>query len=289
MVDETFIGDVLYSDTKNKQKKLTVNSHKTVQPVAFMRLGLFVPKPRNSTEPSPVIDASELLSKLELARAEGYDNVSIVGPRLDMDTDFKVWIGIIHAFSKYGLTSNKITLRLTEFAKDCGFPSKRLSTSLRKEIHASLIKLRSKTISFQRGNDAKSVYATGLLKVGGFDAGRDEIILEADEKLWELYQFDHLVLMSQIAIKALPKKEAAQALYTFIESLPSRPAPISFERFRDRLNLTSEVKEQNRAIKTAISHLQKIGYLDADIVKKGKENYLIIHGRRPKLVIQEEK
>lgn len=283
MTDKSFIADALYSDMITKEKQLTVNSNNTVQPVALMRLGVFVPKPTKSQGENNIVDASELFSQLEIAKAEGYDNINISGPRLDMDCDFKVWIGVIYAFSKYGLNSNKIELRFTEFAKGCGFASKRIDARLRSSIHESLGKLRNKSVSFKRGADVRSSYQTGLLKTGYFDADKDIVQLEADEKLWELFQLDYRVLLQQHAIKALPKKEAAQAIYTFIESLPANPVPVGFQRLRERLSLTSSVSEQNRTIKKALEQLQKIGYLEFSLVRKERENYLIIHKRNPKL------
>ena len=283
MKDNKFISDVLYADNESKSKELTVNQNNSVQPVAFMRLGIFVPKPKKSNAPSPALDASSELIKLEIARAEGYDSVQIVGPRLDMDTDFKVWVGIIRAFSKYGLNSNRIRMKFSEFAKDCGFTSKRLDSALRAEIHESLIKIRSKTISFKRGKDTRGSYTTGLLKMGLFDADTDVVELEADERLWDLYEANHLVLLQQHAIKVLPRKEAAQAIYTFIESLPNNPAPVSFGRLRERLSLISEIKEQNRVVKRAVEQLIDIGYLQATVKKDGQENFLLIHSRNPKL------
>ncbi|HGW7099969.1 TPA: replication protein RepA, partial [Escherichia coli] len=89
----------------------------------------------------------------------------------------------------------------------------------------------------KRGKDAKGGYQTGLLKVGRFDADLDLIELEADSKLWELFQLDYRVLLQHHALRALPKKEAAQAIYTFIESLPQNPLPLSFARIRERLAL----------------------------------------------------
>ncbi|EJK3611997.1 protein RepA, partial [Escherichia coli] len=44
-MDKSFISDILYADIESKAKELTVNSNNTVQPVALMRLGVFVPKP----------------------------------------------------------------------------------------------------------------------------------------------------------------------------------------------------------------------------------------------------
>ncbi|ELY2473245.1 RepB family plasmid replication initiator protein [Cronobacter sakazakii] len=285
-MNQTLISDILYADIESKAKELTVNSNNTVQPVALMRLGVFVPKPTKNQAERSEIDASKVFSQLEIAQAEGYDNIKIIGPRLDMDTDFKVWIGVIYSFSKYGLSSNTIRLSFQEFAKACGFPSKRLDGKLRNTIHDSLGRLRDKRISFKRGN-AKKSYNTGLLKTGGFDAEADVIELEADSKLWEIFQLDYRVLLQHHALKALPKKEAAQAIYTFIESLPARPIPISFERIRERLALMSSVSEQNRTIKKAIEQLKTIGYLDCTIEKKGRENFIIVHSRNPKLKLPE--
>ncbi len=234
-MNQSFISDILYADIESKAKELTVNSNNTVQPVALMRLGVFVPKPSKSKGESKEIDATKAFSQLEIAKAEGYDDIKITGPRLDMDTDFKTWIGVIYAFSKYGLSSNTIQLSFQEFAKACGFPSKRLDAKLRLTIHESLGRLRNKGIAFKRGKDAKGGYQTGLLKVGRFDADLDLMIeLEADSKLWELFQLDYRVLLQHHALRALPKKEAAQAIYTFIESLPQNPLPLSFARIRER-------------------------------------------------------
>ncbi|EGF5296079.1 RepB family plasmid replication initiator protein [Escherichia coli] len=233
------------------------------------------------------MDATNAFSQLEIAKAEGYDDIKITGPRLDMDTDFKTWIGVIYAFSKYGLSSNTIQLSFQEFAKACGFPSKRLDAKLRLTIHESLGRLRNKGIAFKRGKDAKGGYQTGLLKVGRFDADLDLIELEADSKLWELFQLDYRVLLQHHALRALPKKEAAQAIYTFIESLPQNPLPLSFARIRERLALQSAVGEQNRIIKKAIEQLKTIGYLDCSIEKKGRESFVIVHSRNPKLKLPE--
>ncbi len=282
MKNNNFLPNFLYSDLEEREKALTVNSQKTVQPVALMRLGVFVPKPSRTTPTASVVDASEMLANLDIARAEGFDDIKIIGPRLDMDTDFKVWIAIIHSFSIYGLSSNKIRLKFSEFAGYAGFSSKRLTKQLRESVHMSLQRLRSKTLSFRRSSGTTASYNTGLLKVGYFDSEADVVELEADEKLWELYS-DYRVLLQQQALKALPKKEVAQALYTFIESLPTKPAPVAFARLRERLALTSQVKDQNRVIKKAIEQLIEIDYLEADIQKKGKENYLLIHKRNPKL------
>lgn len=150
--------------------------------------------------------ASELFSQLNIAKAEGYDNINIAGPRLDMDCDFKVWIGVICAFSKHGLNSNKIELKFTDFAKGCGFSAKRLDSRLRNAIHGSLGKLRNMSVSFKRVKEVRGSSQTGLLKTGYFDADKDIVRLEADEELSELFQLDYRVLLQQHAIKAFQKK-----------------------------------------------------------------------------------
>lgn len=271
---------------ENTNKVLTVTNNATVQPVALMRLGVFVPKPaRKKGMLAAPIDASNHLSKLEFARAEGYDDVLITGERLDMEIDFKVWIGIVHSFSKYGLHSNTITIPYLTFAKLCGFSAKRLGKKLKADIKNSLAKIRNKGITFSKKDSVGSAYITGLLKTGQLDVDKNIVILEADSSIWELYQIDYKILLQLNVIKELQQKETAQAIYTFIEALPQNPAPLSFSRIRDRLDLKSAKKEQNRTIKNAIAHLQKIGYLSCSIVKRegDKENYVIIHSRNPKL------
>lgn len=140
----------------------------------------------------------------------------------------------------------------------CRFESKRFDSRLRKSISEALTRIRGKTITFTRSDSEglQKVSVTGLLKTGELDFANDQVELEADQRLWELYQTDYTVLLRHKPINALTRKEAAQALYTFIESLPTNPVPISFKRIRDRLSLLSPVKEQNRIIKLALKQLQ---------------------------------
>lgn len=89
--------------TTGEVVKLDVNSTSTVQPVALMRLGLFVPTLKSTGKSKAnrknVTDATEELVQLSIAKSEGYTDVKITGSRLDMDTDFKVWLGIIRSMS----------------------------------------------------------------------------------------------------------------------------------------------------------------------------------------------
>lgn len=46
--------------------------------------------------------------------------MEITGPRLDMDNDFKTWVGVIHSFARHKVIGDKVELSFVEFAKLCG-------------------------------------------------------------------------------------------------------------------------------------------------------------------------
>jgi hypothetical protein len=264
---------------------LTPNSSNTVQPVALMRLGLFVPTlkstARGRTGLMASMDVTNELSQLSLVKAEGYENIKITGARLDMDSDFKTWVGIIHAFARHKIIGDSVSLPFVEFVKLCGIPSARSSARLRKRLDSSLARIATNTLSFS--NKAGDYYVTHLVQSAKYSPKTDLVTIQADPKIFELYQFDRKVLLQLRAINALSRKESAQALYTYIESLPSNPAPVSLARLRARLNLTSRVITQNATVRKAMEQLRDIGYLDYSEVKRGKIVYFIIHERRPKL------
>ncbi len=83
------------------------------------------------------------------------------------------------------------------------------------------------------------------------------------------------------AINALKRRESAQVLYTFIESLPRDPAPISLARLRARLNLKSPVFSQNQTVRRAMEQLREIGYLDYTEILRGRTKFFCIHYRPP--------
>ncbi|MEW2741621.1 RepB family plasmid replication initiator protein [Providencia rettgeri] len=263
---------------------LTPNSNNTVQPVALMRLGLFVPTLKSTNRSKrnlmSVMDATDELKQLTIAKSEGYTNIKITGERLDMDNDFKTWVGIIHSFAKHKVIGDKVTLKFVDFVKLCGIPSSRSSKRLRERLDESLRRIVSTTLSFT--NDSKA-YHTHLVQSAYYDMKADTVTIQADPKIFELYQFDHKVLLQLRAINELARKESAQALYTFIESLPSNPAPVSMARLRARLNLKSRVNTQNATVRRALEQLKEIGYLDCTETKKGKAVYFLIHERTPKL------
>lgn len=276
--------DAIPEPESDTQRKLTVTTHSSVQPAVLMKMGVFVPTKKKGTEAEP-INASSALSKLEYAKKEGYTDVVITGPRLNLSTDFKVWMGIIHSFSRCedALKGNVITLKFSEFARNCQYPNKRFDSRLRKEIRDSLARIRGKTITFSR-DGATKVHITGLLKTAQFDIESNTIVLEADEKLWELYSDDNLTLLRKKPLYALPRKEAAQAIYTFIAALPAQPIPLSFKRLRERLLLPSSKGEQNRTIRNALEDLRKIGYLDYELDKNDDKEFVVkIKSRNPTL------
>lgn len=129
-----------------------------------------------------------------------------------------------------------------------------------------------------------------LINSVDYNEQKKTIIFHAEPKLSELYRFDHKVLLQLKVINQLPRKETAQALYTFIESLPTKPAPISLARLRARLNLsTNNVSSQNQTIRNGLKSLQELGYLDYSEVKRGRSVYIQIHNRNPKLKVTENK
>ncbi|EGV2900802.1 replication initiation protein [Salmonella enterica] len=271
--------------TTGEVVKLDVNSTSTVQPVALMRLGLFVPTLKSTGKSKAnrknVTDATEELVQLSIAKSEGYTDVRITGSRLDMDTDFKVWLGIVRSMSEYGVKKDTLELSFVEFVKMCGFDSRRSNKKMRDRISNSLFKLASVTLQFQ--SETKG-WTTHLVQSAFYDINEDIVEIKAEPKLFELYHMDRRVLLRLKAIDALQRKESAQALYTYIESLPQNPAPISMKRMRDRLNLTSNVYTQNHTVRKAMEQLRDIGYLDYTEFKRGRATYFSVHYRNPKLI-----
>ncbi|ENF5660225.1 RepB family plasmid replication initiator protein, partial [Escherichia coli] len=152
---------------------------------------------------------------------------------------------------------------------------------MRDRISNSLFKLASVTLKFQ--SETKG-WTTHLVQSAYYDINEDIVEIKAEPKLFELYHMDRRVLLRLKAIDALQRKESAQALYTYIESLPQNPAPISMKRMRDRLNLTSNVYTQNHTVRKAMEQLRDIGYLDYTEFKRGRATYFSVHYRNPKLI-----
>lgn len=259
----------------------------TVQPVALMRLGLFVPNTDHAKSKGSVntvksnVDASEDLYHLEVVKREGYKDISIRSERLDMATDFRVWLGIIRSIYDNGTFAGRLKLPFTKFLQNCGFDSKRSNKGMKKRIDDSLMRLRGVTIQFR--NDSGSL-TTGLVNSAFYDMSKNEVEIEGDERLSDLYQMDYKVYLRLKAIDHLPRKESAQALYTFIESLPKDPAPVSMKRLRERLRLKSRTAYQNHIVRKALEELKDINYLEYSEFKRGRSVYFNITRRNPNLL-----
>lgn len=263
--------------------ELTPNSNKTVQPVALLRLSVFTPvSPRERGKRDFLIDASEELSSLEVARREGYTDIKIQGAKLNMSTDFKTWVGIISAFSTYGFSSDKITLPFTEFARMCGLRPTDINQRARKRLFDSMFNIASVTLSF-RAKDSNRGMVSHLVQKAELNFDTDQVEIVGDSNLWELYRYDHKVLLGLKALSELSRKEAAQSLYIYFESMPAGTLYISLKRLRERLAMQSRVCDQNVVVRRAMADLVAIGYLDFSEVKKGREVQFIIHSRSPKL------
>lgn len=266
---------------------LNPTANATVQPVALMRLGLFVPntdhaKSKNSVSTvKSTVDASEDLYHLEVVKREGYKDISIRSERLDMATDFRVWLGIIRSIYDNGTFAGKLKLPFTKFLQNCGFDSKRSNKDMKKRIDDSLMRLRGVTIQFR--NDFGSL-TTGLVNSAQYNMEKNEVEIEGDDRLADLYQMDYKVYLRLKAIDHLPRKESAQALYTFIESLPKDPAPVSMKRLRERLRLKSRVAYQNHIVRKALAELKEINYLEYSEFKRGRSVYFNVTKRNPNLI-----
>ncbi|EAB6124474.1 protein RepA [Salmonella enterica] len=283
MSDNNFFPLIEVFTSDGEAHQLTVTSTSSIQPAILLRLGVFVPGTRALPKGQiQGIDVSAAFSQLEFARKEGYDEVRIFGERLNISTDFSVWMGVIGAFSKYGMSSNIIDIPFTEFASLCQYDSRQFNKRLRDTIFDALTRIGTKTVQFKSKKTGNKFF-TQLLKNGKYTRETDMVTLQADERLWELYQIDYNILLRKRPYHMLKGKEVAQTLYTFIASLPDNPAPLRFDRIIERLNLTSPVKEQNRLIKAALKQLQDIGYIEYSIVKDGRTLTLLIHKRNKKL------
>ncbi|WP_251991173.1 RepB family plasmid replication initiator protein [Escherichia coli] len=106
----------------------------TIQPKILLRLRVFVPTLKSTDKggrKNHRIDATEPLSRLSIVEGEGYSQIQIYGPRLDMDSDFKSWCGIVYALSSRPLDSEgQLVLNFPEFAKFCGLTPSALINNL---------------------------------------------------------------------------------------------------------------------------------------------------------------
>ena len=262
----------------------------TIQPKVLLRLGVFVPTLKSTDKggrKSHSIDATESLSRLSIVEGEGYNQIQIYGPRLDMDTDFKVWVGIIYALSNKKLDNDdQLELNFTDFAKYCGFETKRIDRQLKDRFDASLTRIARTNISFVKsvpGTDDRITINMHLVESTYYDSHTGKIIIKPNSKLNTLYRVDGKTRLYLKALQKLSRKESAQALYLYLAELPPTFYRIGFDRLRERLQLTSHLGNQNATVKKALQQLKDISFLEYTVDKEGSDYVLNILKRNNKL------
>jgi hypothetical protein len=262
----------------------------TIQPKVLLRLGVFVPTLKSTDKggrKNHSIDATESLSRLSIVEGEGYNQIQIYGPRLDMDTDFKAWCGIVYALSNRKLDNEgQLELNFPEFAKFCGIDTKRIDRQLKERFDASLTRIARTSISFIKkipGTDDHITINMHLVESTYYDSSTGKIIIKPNVKLNTLYRVDGKTRLYLKSLQKLSRKESAQALYLYLAELPSTFYRIGFDRLRERLQLTSHMGNQNATIKKALQQLNEIGFLEYSVDKENGDYVLNILKRNPKL------
>lgn len=262
----------------------------TIQPKVLLRLGVFVPTLKSTEKggrKSHSIDATESLSRLSIIEGEGYNQIQIYGPRLDMDTDFKVWVGIVYALSNKKLSHDgQLELNFPEFAKYCGIDSKRIDRQLKERFDASLTRIARTNISFIKqipGTDDHITINMHLVESTYYDSSAGTIIIKPNSKLNTLYRVDGKTRLYLKSLQKLSRKESAQALYLYLAELPATFYRIGFDRLRERLQLTSHLGNQNATVKKALQQLKDIGFLEYSVEKENGDYVLNILKRNPRL------
>jgi hypothetical protein len=269
---------------------LIPNSKQSIQPKSLLRLGVFVPTVKDGVDPmkrSHTVDATEELCRLSTLAGEGYESVSIYGPRLDMDTDFKVWLGIVDTLAHQHLDANgTVRMNFIDFAMSCGLATKRVDSKLRKRFNDSLTRIQRTSFKFVKPSsvEGKKVNINmGLVTTSYYDEGTDEVIIRPNPDLNTLYQVDGKTRLYLKVLKTLSRKESAQALYLYLVELPDNFYRIGFDRLRDRLQLTSHKGAQNATIKKALEQLSEAGFLKYSIEKVRGDFVLNILSRDKKI------
>lgn len=286
------LGLIINEETKDSGEviHLLPNLRQTIQPKALLRLGVFVPTLKSTARggrSSHSIDATASLSRLSIVEGEGYHQIQIYGPRLDLDTDFKVWVGIVHALSNRKLgRDNFLEINFADFAKFCGFDTKRIDRQLKTRFDASLTRISRTNISFikllRESNDRITINMH-LVESTYYDSSTGKIIIKPNQELNNLYRLDGKTRLYLRALQILSRKESAQALYLYLVELPSNFYRIGFDRLRERLQLSSHLGNQNAIIKKSLKQLNDIGFLEYSIEKEQGDYVLNILKRNPKL------
>lgn len=265
-----------------------INSSSTVQPNLLLRTPVFTPTTRTKAKGSRVVDLGEA-KELMIGDMEGYEKVRIVGLKLSVETDFKVWCGIVRAIQDSGYTGDgHIELSFVEFAKLCGYQTKRIDAKLRDRIFDSTRRIMTQVVEFSK-NGSLSVHMVHLVNEASFDVSKDLVQIKPCSSVWGLYKMDYTAILKQKVFSALSKSELASCLFMYIQSMPKEPKRRSMTRLRERMRLSGEERSQNRSIMTGLEKLKEIGYLKYHMVKGRDDTYLYIDARDQDLTLKDVK
>lgn len=202
-------------------------------------------------------------------------------------SDLKVWVGIIYALSNKKLDNDdQLELNFADFAKYCGFETKRIDRQLKDRFDSSLTRIARTNISFVKsvpGTDDRITINMHLVESTYYDSHTGKIIIKPNSKLNTLYRVDDKTRLYLKALQKLSRKESAQALYLYLAELPPTFYRIGFDRLRERLQLISHLGNQNATVKKALQQLKDIGFLEYSVDKEGSDYVLNILKRNNKL------
>ncbi|WP_233600750.1 RepB family plasmid replication initiator protein [Pantoea agglomerans] len=197
------------------------------------------------------------------------------------------WVGIIYALSNKKLDNDdQLELNFADFAKYCGFETKRINRQLKDRFDASLTRIARTNISLVKsvpGTDDRITINMHLVESTYYDSHTGKIIIKPNSKLNTLYRVDGKTRLYLKALQKLSRKESAQALYLYLAELPPTLYRIGFDRLRERLQLISYLGNQNATVKKALQQLKDIGFLEYSVDKEGSDYVLNILKRNNKL------
>ncbi|WP_338885687.1 MULTISPECIES: replication initiation protein [Xenorhabdus] len=275
---------------------ISSTSTRSIQPLSLLRLSVFCPVGMREKKnvANRTMDASEELRNLEIVNKEGYNKVTISGPKLDMDTDFRVWVAIISALTQYPLVENQISMPFTDFARLCEFSTRQVNKNLKERIAKSLRKITSTSLSVYKDMGEEIISATThLINFSKVDTAKNEVVLEYNPGLKDLYDIDLKRVLKLKVFPAIKRDEVAKAIYIFLEGLPNNQVQVvSFDRLMKRLNMRSEPRKQLMIVRRAMKLLEEVKYLtytEGYKVRGGKRQvYFSINSRDPDLTETED-
>lgn len=279
-INELGLSVEVINKTTGEIDYISSTDTRSIQPISLLRLSVFAPVSSREKKNvgSRVMDASEELRNLEIVNSEGYDRVTISGPKLDMDTDFRIWLSIIQSLSEYPMVDNKVILPFSDFAKMCDYSTRQINKILKERVAKSLRKITATSISVYKdtGDDLISA-TTHLLNFSKVDTAANQVVLEFNPKLSDLYKMDYKRVLKLKVFPAIKRNEVAKAIYAFLEGLPNsenRVQIVSFERLMKRLNMRSDPYKQLEMVRRAMKLLEDVKYL------KYTEGYRVSRGKR---------